>query len=102
MWAFRPLLRNEATVTAGGTARRGRGASGAPGGPQAGTRVHWAPRLQTISQVPAGGRVHMAAFTPSPMSVGQATLRHPLTFTKSLWRGGHQPSSMDEHHSAQK
>ena len=65
-------------------------------------RIHWALRLQTVSQLPAGGRVHTAAFTPSPVSVGQATLRRPLTFTKSLWRGGHQPPSMDEHHSAQK
>ena len=64
MWAFRPLLRNKATVIAGRLARRGHTVSGAPGGPQAGTQVHWAAYLQTVGQVQAGRRVHTAAFTP--------------------------------------
>ena len=64
MWAFRPLLRNKATVIAGRPARSGHAVSGAPGGPQAGTQVHWAAYLQTVGQVQAGRRVHTAAFTP--------------------------------------
>lgn len=59
-----------------------------PGGPQAGTWVHWASCLQTVSRVQAGTRgPHGCLHSLSRGGGARPLLRRPLTFTKSLLGG---------------